>query len=320
MRTRFAILLLFSIVAWGCRSARMSEESVDYDAQYASDSFWFESAFEVNSNYVDVFYLIATEVSESYKGRQEVYNAQLTNAERESMIGEMRFLESAWCDSINFFSPYYHQVTMHGFRKGGDVEQRAYEKARAEVFAAFDYYMEHQNGGRPFILAGFSQGAMLTLDLLKYMTDEQYSRLVGAYMLGYRLSREDLEHPHVRAAKDADEKGVAISFNSVAAGSLHDVQASLWPLVSQDAVTCINPVNWRTDTATACFRYSGHDCAVSVDTNLWVLKVAGVDPAELAMEGYAPMGNLHRGDLLLYIPYLLSNMKHRAYGTIQPPE
>ena len=54
--------------------------------------------------------------------------------------------------------------------------------------------MKNQNNGHRFILAGFSQGAMLTIDLLKHMTDEQFSRMVANYMLGYRLSEKDLQH------------------------------------------------------------------------------------------------------------------------------
>ena len=33
------------------------------------------------------------------------------------------------------------------------------EIPKADVFAAFDYYIKHYNNGRPFILAGHSQGS-----------------------------------------------------------------------------------------------------------------------------------------------------------------
>lgn len=306
-RVRKTMFILFvCFVAAGCRNSRTSE-TIDYAAQYASEKFWYQAKEAVDTAKVDLFYLISTETSSSMQGRKELFNAQLTDEELRPMYDEMSFMEDHLADSLNFFAPYYHQFTMNAIKQPTEVYQAAYEVARDEVFAAFDYYMEHLNGGRRFALAGFSQGAMLTLDLLKHMTDEQYSRLVGAYMLGYRISREDLANPHVRPAKDADETGVAISYNSVTADT------AVWPLVSEGAATCINPLNWRTDTTPARFLYNNDTVTVAVDTNLWVLKVKGVNPGEFYMKGYAPMGNLHRADLFFYLGRLQENLKHRAY-------
>lgn len=303
-RTMFILFVCFVVA--GCRNSR-SSETIDYAAQYASEKFWYQAKEAVDTAKVDLFYLISTETSSSMQGRKELFNAQLTDEELRPMYDEMSFMEDHLADSLNFFAPYYHQFTMNAIKQPTEVYQAAYEAARDEVFAAFDYYMEHLNGGRRFALAGFSQGAMLTLDLLKHMTDEQYSRLVGAYMLGYRISREDLANPHVRPAKDADETGVAISYNSVTADT------AVWPLVSEGAATCINPLNWRTDTTPARLLYNNDTVTVAVDTNLWVLKVKGVNPGEFYMKGYAPMGNLHRADLFFYLGRLQENLKHRAY-------
>ena len=84
--------------------------------------------------------------------------------------------------------------------------------AYGDVRKAFAYYLEHYNNGRPFILAGFSQGAMAVVDLLKSMDDSTYSRLVAAYVIGYKVTDTNA---HISPAQDSADLGVTICYNSV---------------------------------------------------------------------------------------------------------
>ena len=54
--------------------------------------------------------------------------------------------------------------------------------ALEDVMQSWDYYLKHLNQGRPFIIAGYSQGAIAVLDILKEMPDSVLSRLVAAYV------------------------------------------------------------------------------------------------------------------------------------------
>lgn len=60
------------------------------------------------------------------------------------------------------------------------------ELAYRDISAAFSWYLEHENQGRPIILAGFSQGADMCYRLLQeYFGDEElYARLVAVYAIG----------------------------------------------------------------------------------------------------------------------------------------
>jgi hypothetical protein len=59
------------------------------------------------------------------------------------------------------------------------------------VEVAFNYYIDNLNQGRPFILAGHSQGTMALIDLIKnrFGNDpELRDRLVAAYFIGYTVT------------------------------------------------------------------------------------------------------------------------------------
>jgi hypothetical protein len=114
------------------------------------------------------------------------------------------------------------------------------------VFLALDYYFENHNNGRPFFLAGHSQGAanlMFLLDEYMVQHPERYENMIATYMIGNAPTREWLAaNPHIRFAQGADDTGVLISWN--AEGPDNIGQFSL--VVPQNSVA-INPLNWRTD-------------------------------------------------------------------------
>ena len=68
-------------------------------------------------------------------------------------------------------------------------------------------------------------------------------RMVAAYVLGYKVTPEDVaEHPYILAARDSIDTGVVICYNSVS-----DVKY-IKPIVAAPNAMGMNPVNWRTDT------------------------------------------------------------------------
>ena len=115
-----------------------------------------------------------------------------------------------------------------------------------DVKDAFDYFLKYHNNGRPIVLAGFSQGGRAVVELLKYMDDETVGRLVAAYVIGYKVTPEDMiETSHIRPALSADDLGVTVCYNSV-----RDVKY-INSTISSPCAFCINPVNWKTDTTPA---------------------------------------------------------------------
>lgn len=72
--------------------------------------------------------------------------------------------------------------------------ERRYAVAHEDVVQAFDYYMTHCNAGRPFILAGHSQGAKAVIELLKHtLTPQQHKNMIAAYAFGFTVREQGTE-------------------------------------------------------------------------------------------------------------------------------
>lgn len=88
--------------------------------------------------------------------------------------------------------------------------------------AAFDYYTKNYNNGRPFILAGHSQGANTLANLLSgYLKTNStvLARMIAAYVIGYPVTTEYLSNnPHLKFVSGSNDTGVIISYNTEAPG------------------------------------------------------------------------------------------------------
>lgn len=310
IKTTFAAVAAV-MLACSCASYRGA-------STWAAHDMWYESGSAYDRENIDVLYIVSTEVL-SAKGEdgEPSWRSRLTAEDRAAMKGELEWVEkNMFSDGFNLAAPYYHQFTFDAIcQLDPERFKQTYSTVAAEVCSAFDYYMKHENKGRRFVLAGFSQGAMLCLDLLRHMTDREYSRMVACYSIGYRLSAEDIRHPHIKAAEGQDDTGVVVSFNSTLS------REAIWPLVGESAVTCINPVNWQTDSTLAEFHFEGTTNTVCVDPETQVLLVetdrpeffhAFYDLAPFFLDAGVSRDNLHHWDLLFYAQQIHDNALLRA--------
>lgn len=297
---RLTSIILAVLTLVSCRGKAVS--------QYADSNYWYSSD---QLSDVDVFYVASTNVADGLdENGTDTYLARLNDDDRYLLAKEFAFVRSMFGEKMNFYAPYYHQFTLSSMALAEDRFMPLRATASAEVCDAFDYYMANMNDGRRFILAGFSQGAMHILDILRHMSDEQYSRMVVAYSIGYRVSADDLAHPHIVAATSATDTGVTVSFNSVSSPD------AIWPAITDGAATCINPVNWQTDATPASIQIDGIDATVHVDTTYHVLVVEGLTPEKYAipsLKDFCEIGNYHLGDLLFYADSIGSNASDRAH-------
>ena len=176
----------------------------------------------------------------------------------------------------------------------------------SDVKRAFDHYLEHDNGGRPFILAGFSQGAKAVVELLKDMPADVHSRMVAAYVIGYNVSERTASYfKTIQAARDSIDTGVTVCYNSVASPE------AVCPVLGEGSL-CINPVNWKTDGSPA---YLNDTVTVRVDTKQHVLLVEGFNPQQYYLPSLGsmfPVGNYHLQELTFYADCLRRNVEQRV--------
>ena len=251
-----ALIMVAVVMLTLCCSCSQKADTVDY----SKNENW--AYYAVGEEKEADLFLICPTVD---MGKNENYNMSMEDTDtKESFVGALNMERGIYEDSATMYAPYYRQMTFPVYSMT-DEEMKPYlEIAYRDVSAAFEYYFENCNNGRPLILAGFSQGSQLLLMLLEeYFDDAKYSeRLVAAYCIGWRITEEDINrYPHLKMAQGENDTGVIISFNSEAEG----VEDSI--MVPNGVKTLgINPLNWMTDSTPAdkslnkgaCFtKYSG---------------------------------------------------------------
>ena len=282
------------------------DEPVEQPA-FAEASMWAVRPTLTSAD-VDVFYIVSTVVTYSRNDDgTPSYTALLSEEDKECMDEEINHVhEEIFPEGVNFYSPYYHMMTMEAYVTPGVDLVTLATGAKQELCAAFDYYMENLNNGRPFIIAGYSQGSIMVKTLLQHMTDEQYSRMVAAYMMGFGLDAETLENAHVKAAEKADDTGVTITWNSVS--DTDAIYSSIW----NNATTCINPITWTTDDAIVDYDYDGEHLQLHVDQDKHVLIVEGFHlenhPSLPVYDTPWPEGCYHDYEIYLYNPSIRQNI------------
>jgi hypothetical protein len=130
----------------------------------------------------------------------------------------------------------------------GDIDAAISTIPYDDISAALDYYFENYNEGRPFILAGHSQGSAIAKYALKnYFKEhpEYYDRMVAAYVVGYSVTKDDLEaYPHLKFATGESDTGVIISWNTEGKKSVEENAHNIVVLPNEIS---INPLNWKLD-------------------------------------------------------------------------
>ena len=297
--------LLLALVSCEKDSSAPASDTIDY----SDNRCWFENKQDATGKDVDLFYVVPTCIWDYTDSLgQTRHHMDIFNTEQRALTDpSIQLAKSVLADSCNFFSPYYRQISMDSWLTLDTalIEER-FKLAYQDVADAFHYYMEHDNQGKPFILAGHSQGAKAVIELLKReMTPDISRKLIATYAIGYTVTPEELAgYSTLRPAQDSIDTGVLIGFNSV---TRPDAVSPLF----RDNVVCINPVNWRTD-ATPATSYQGF--TVAQDTTIHTLIVTGINEEQYFIPSVAallPKGNLHVQEFNLYNEDLRKNVLQR---------
>ncbi|WP_374572270.1 DUF3089 domain-containing protein [Phenylobacterium sp.] len=170
--------------------------------------------------------------------------------------GVLRFQASAFNGAGRVFAPRYRQASITAFTHPGADSEAAIDLAYQDVRRAFDAYIAHDNHGRPFILAGHSQGSLHAMRLLqeRIAGTALQRQLVAAYLVGSSLP-EAIEQAGIPICRQPAQTGCVINWNSVRAGAgdaRRRGQALIWlegryqPIGGRPLV-CVNPLSWRKD-------------------------------------------------------------------------
>lgn len=283
MNKLIKIMLLLVLAAF-CGLA--SAQEPDY-ADKGSWAYW-----RVGENKPADLFIVCPTVDLGTGGNKNMSLAD--NEARKNFYGALNMERGIYEQHCRMYAPYYRQAVLADYDLPANEAEPYFNLAYKDVRAAFVYYMQHENNGRPFVLAGFSQGAEMCLRLLKEFGNEDFVKdnMVACYAIGWRFTPQEAEkYPYIQPAKCADDLGKVIIFNSEAP----EVTSSA--IVPEGVKTfAINPLTWncgsekalKTLNAGACFTdYSGavvrevpQLTGCYIDSVRGTLKVTDVDKKE----------------------------------------
>jgi len=290
---------------------------------YSDPNNWL-SLPEIPEKTVDVIFLYPT-----------VYGTMTEASEDMAYIDDMSMRigaalsaatqASVFAESCNLFIPYYRQFTVDALLDmDANYPQLMEYCVRQDIYRMLDYYFKYENQGRPFLLAGHSQGSLwLTYVLEDYMAKhpEYLETMVAAYVIGYSVTEEYLErNPHLKFAEGADDTGVIISYNTEGPGN-----ADQFNCVVREGAIAINPINWKRDKTYApvdenagSLRSEGElgpgiaDARVDPERGVVICEsVEAVPELQEAMAEYFGPESYHLQDYSLYYGNLQKNVADR---------
>lgn len=150
---------------------------------------------------------------------------------------------SVFNGAARVFAPRYRQAQIYSFFVLEDGGNDALELAYTDIEAAFDHFLAEYNEGRPFIVAGHSQGALLTRWLLerKITGTPLQKRMVAAYPVGYPMGVAELAEsmPDIPVCESATQTGCLVTWNTISDG-----YKAIQPTTG---LVCVNPLTWTND-------------------------------------------------------------------------
>ena len=153
---KHSLFILTALVIIGCSSGNDGTPFMAAAPDYTDAQMWYISETGAET---DVFYILPTCVRDwsDSKGRTCHY-ADVHNPDHiAALLPSNELADEIFGKYANFHSPYYRQITLDSWTDEKTVNER-FPHAMEDVYRAFDHYMENMNDGRPFFIAGFSQG------------------------------------------------------------------------------------------------------------------------------------------------------------------
>ena len=276
---------------------------------------------------VDVFFVGPT----TFLGKAAQFNLPLADpATRRSFLGAINMEKGIYDTKANFYAPYYRQAALSVYRMDAKAAAPYFALAYQDVSEAFDYYLQQLNPDRPFILAGFSQGADMILRLMKdkFRDSRLQARLIATYAIGWRVTAEETAgYRQLRMAQGEYDIGVIVSFNTEAPGLSSSLSVPVKTLG-------INPLNWKTTgehadkslNQGAVFTDYGGNILKEIpgltgaylDPVRGTVKVTDVDAADYppVLDLFKP-GEFHIYDYQFFYRNLQRNVQDRIYMYLQ---
>jgi hypothetical protein len=235
---------------------------------YAASANWSNAAGAlpvgaskaIKAQSVDVFYIHPT----TFRSADGQMNADPADAQSNKWVDESVVARqaSAFTGCCRVFAPRYRAASYNSFSDPAK-QKAAFALAYSDVERAFDYFLEHHAMGRPFIIAGHSQGAFHAATLLEKRIEGTplQKRLVAAYIIGINLSEGDFgrRFKQARPCATPKENGCVLQWEAILEGSdvttaekrAQSTFVASYGDVPGKQTVCINPLTFDARKPTA---------------------------------------------------------------------
>ena len=310
-------------------SSQISYPAPDYSNLYywaAHPSKWDYSdsipAFltdEMRDSSVDVFFLHPTTYTRDFENSN--FNADIDDSalNHKTDVTTILYQATVFNGSCRVFAPRYRQAHLKAyFQAESEQSKKAFDLAYSDLRAAFQYYLDHWNHGRPIIVAAHSQGSMHAVRLLQEFFDGKplQKQLVCAYVVGWQIKKDDFKS--LPFGSSPTQTGCVVGWRTY-----KDDKEDLMIRREGGNSLCVNPVTWRTDNSWSTNEM--HKGAVGKDFNALVEKKISVEvapdinilwvkiPEDIEQRsGMASrFGNFHIADYNLFWMDIRENIKER---------
>lgn len=163
---------------------------------------------------VDCFYVYPTVSTQ----RTDNSTLEVQPAERAVAVAQA----SRFSQVCRVWAPMYRQRTVASLAGGLGADPRADRVAYASVLAAWRDYLAHHNAGRPIVFIGHSQGAAMSIRLIRSQVDPDpalRARMVLAILPGGNVTvptgrNEGATFTHIPLCTSTGQDGCVIAYSS----------------------------------------------------------------------------------------------------------
>lgn len=282
---------------------------------------------------VDVFWVYPTILSDHSTYLMDISNSALREKANWTLVEQASIFDG----QANIYAPFYRQNNVNINPQMLTLAKPLFHLGQQDLIRAFDYFLKHYNKGeRPIILAAHSQGSVRVVELSKageLLTGdaESLQRLVAAYVIGYSVTKSDLDlNPFMRMCENATDTGCFITYNTISDEDGKETEA---PTVIPGTFV-VNPLTWKTDTTfapaslnlEAVFfrhdhpetpdRYPNFAAAQVMDNALVITDIS--NPEELPATSVTfPRGVYHMYDYAIFYENLRVNVGDRIHSYLK---
>lgn len=293
------------------------------DKKDPSDSIPSPLRSELKDSTVDVFFLHPTTYTQKdFPEGQNNADINDANLNAKTDYTSILYQASVFNGSARIFAPRYRQAHISAFfDMDKEVAARAFDTAYADIKAAFEYYLQYYNNGRPIIIASHSQGTWHAARLLKEFFEGKplQKQLVTAYLIGLPVFENYFTT--LKPCSDSTSTGCFVSWRTLKKGYIpYYVKKETIP------VYVTNPLTWTSDTvfagkqinkAAILWKFNKlipHSNSAQIHGNvLWISK------PKIPFGFLVNIKNFHPGDINLFYLNIRKNVSTRIQSYMSSP-